>query len=80
MMRRLAAYWIRIISIAGQKIGLAATTAKVLFLLVARLTGLRHPAITSVVIKAWAVIPNTLQIHLTDIGEVDRQQSGAMAR
>lgn len=71
MIRRFAAYWICVIGIAGQKIGLTAAATEVFFLLIAGAARLRHPAIPPVMIEPRAVEPDALEIHVSDIGEVD---------
>lgn len=71
MIRRFAAYWICVIGIARQKIGLTATATEVFLFLIAGTAGLWHPAVAPVMVEPRAVVPDALKIHVSDIGEID---------
>src|SRR5690554_6093788 len=79
MLRRLGANRVSIIRVAGEQVSLAAAATKVLVFLVTGTAGLGHPAVTTVMVKPRASVPDIFQRGLRYIRKLNGQQTGAMA-
>src|SRR5690606_38341780 len=79
VVRRLAAYRVGIVGIAGKHEGLAAAAAEILLFFIATAAGLGHPVVATIFVETEGVLPDVLDAVLAHIGELYRQLPRAVA-